>query len=172
MRFTAIPVKDTRLLAVVAMLLALASTAFVAPDVAGEDMSSQSQDISKLFEKAAKEGQVRLIVGLQLPAPFIPEGAHASAKGVERQREAIMNARELFYENMSSRVAGEYEVYAQWDSVPQVALKATAAALEHLVNSPLVMTIQEDKERRPSKTGAAFEAGEDTVGNTKSGGTD
>jgi subtilisin family serine protease len=63
-----------------------------------------------------------------------------------------MNARELFYENMSSRVAGEYEVYAQWDSVPQVALKATAAALEHLVNSPLVMTIQEDELR---KTGLA-----------------
>jgi subtilisin family serine protease len=137
-RSRTIPEKILCLLAVLLLLPALASTGFA--------------ESEKLFEKAAKEGRVRVIVGLQLPAPFIPEGAHASAKGVERQREAIMDARERFLENMSRLVAGEYEQYAEWDSVPQVALNASAAALEHLVNSPLVTTIQEDELR---KTGLA-----------------
>ena len=124
MRSNTIFVKGIPLLAVLLLLLAFTSTAF-------------ADDISKLREKAMKEGQVRLIVGLQLPAPFIPEGAHASDRGVERQREAIMDARKRFFEMMSRRSAGEYEQYAEWDSLPYVVLKASAAALEHLVNNPL-----------------------------------
>ncbi len=157
MRSNTIFVRGIPLLAVLLLLLAFTSTGF-------------ADDISKLREKAMKEGQVRLIVGLQLPAPFIPEGAHASARGVERQREAIMDARERFFEMMSSRAAGEYEQYAEWDSIPYVALKASAAALEHLVNKPLVTTIQEDKEREPHLASTTAHIGADATWDAGFGG--
>jgi hypothetical protein len=64
-------------LAVLSVLLALTSTGFAA-------------DISKLREKAAKEGQVPVIVGLILPAPgFKPEGTLSSPEAAKQQREAI-----------------------------------------------------------------------------------
>ena len=127
-------------------------------------------DIGELISKAAKDGQVPVIVGLQLPAPFIPEGAHASPRGVERQREAIMNARERFFGMMSSQAAGEYEQYAQWDSLPYVAIKANATALEHLVGSPLVATVEEDVREKPHLASATAHIGADDTWNAGFGG--
>jgi hypothetical protein len=133
-------------------------------------MSLQSQDISELFEKAAKEGMVRVFVGLQLPgAAYKPEGTLPSPKAVKQQREAIADAGERLLQTMSGLQMRVNRLYL---SIPCLAMTVDANALEHLVNNPLVKTILEDKEREPDKTGAAVEAGEDTVRNTKSGGTD
>jgi hypothetical protein len=54
-------------------------------------------DLESLIAKAGQQGVVPVIVELELPTPFIPEGAHASARGREQQREAIINARERFF---------------------------------------------------------------------------
>jgi len=159
MRSNTIFVRGIPLLAVLLLLLAFTSTAF-------------ADDISKLREKAMNEGQVRLIVGLQLPAPFIPEGSLASPVAVEQQRQAITRARERFFAMMSSHAAGEYEQYAEWDSLPYVVLKASAAALEHLVNNPLVTTIQEDAPEDPHLASATVHIGADATWDAGFGGLD
>lgn len=146
--------RDVKLpfLAVLSMLLALTSTGFAA-------------DISKLRKKAAEEGQVRVIVGLKLPAPgFKPEGTLASSEAVKQQREAIAATREAL---LNSLAGYEVLVYAVYDSVPYVAMKVDSEALEHLANSPYMTTIQEDSEREPHKSGADVEASEDAAGDTK-----
>lgn len=157
MRSNIIFVRGIPLLAVLLLLLAFTSTAF-------------ADDISKLREKAMNEGQVQLIVGLQLPAPFIPEGNLASPEAVEQQRKAIMRAREQFFKKMSSHAAGEYEQYAEWGSLPYVALKVSAAALEHLVNNPLVTTIQEDAPEDPHLESATAHIGADVTSGAGYGG--
>ena len=80
MKLNILFIRSMCLLAVLLLLSAFTSTGFAA-------------NISKLQEKAAEKGRVRVIVGLQLPAPFIPEGAHASDKARElagRLRNAAM----------------------------------------------------------------------------------
>ncbi len=170
MKLNAILAKGIRLLAVLSLPVALTSTGFAAPNVEDKDVSPQTQDISELFEKAAEEGQVRVIAGLKLPAPgFKPEGTLASPEAVKQQREAIAATREAL---LNSLAGYEVLVYAVYDSVPYVAMKVDTAALKELANSPYVTTIQEDSEREPHKTGAAVEASEDAAGDTKSGGAD
>lgn len=121
------------------------------------------QDISKLLEKATAKGFVRVIVGLQLPTPFIPEGAHASSVAVERQRQAIMESRARFFNMLSGLAAGEYEQYAQWDFLPYVALKAKALALQRLADSQLVTNIQEDSEEGPHLASTTAHIGADAT---------
>ena len=84
---------------------------------------------------------MRVIVGLKLPDGFTPEGELPSVDAVERQRSDITAARQAL---MDSLQGYEAAAYASWDSLPHVALQASAAALKHLVDSPYVTTIQED----------------------------
>ncbi|MEA3470013.1 MAG: S8 family serine peptidase [Thermodesulfobacteriota bacterium] len=136
MKLKTIVIKTLSHLTVLSLIVVFSGTAFAG-------------DIGELIAKAAKEGQVRVIVGLELPSPFIPEGAHASRKGVERQRQAIMDSRERFFNMFSSHTAGGYTQYAEWDSLPYVAIKASPKALVALDNNPFVRSVEEDQERDP-----------------------
>jgi uncharacterized repeat protein (TIGR01451 family) len=127
-------------------------------------------DLDRLIAKAGQQGVVPVIVELELPTPFIPEGAHASARGREQQREAIMNARERFFNMLSGQAAGEYSQYAQWDSLPYVAIKANARALESLMNNPLVKTVNEDSLSEPHLASATAHIGADVTWDAGFGG--
>jgi len=152
-----IAVKSIRLLAMLSLILVFAGNCF-------------ADDIEKLKAKAKENGMVPIIVGLELPMPFIPEGAHASARGRERQRQAIMDSRERFFNMMSSRATGEYTQYAQWDSLPYVAIKASVNALERLLNNPRVTSVQEDSLSKPHLAGATLHIGADDTWDAGLGG--
>ena len=127
-------------------------------------------DTEKLKAKAREQGQVRVIVGFELPSPFIPEGAMASDKARLRQREAIMNARQRFFDQFSAVAAGEYSQYAQWDAIPFVALKVTEKALEHLEMNPSVVSIEEDPEYDPFLASTTLHIGADDTWDAGLGG--
>jgi hypothetical protein len=98
-------------------------------------------EISELLDKATKEGQVAVIVGLKLPSPgFIPEGK-LTGPGLERQRALIVTTRDALLKSLSGN---QITVYGIWESLPSVALKVDETALKLLVNSPYVSNIQED----------------------------
>ena len=127
-------------------------------------------DISKLREKVAEEGQVRVIVGLKLPAPgFKPEGNLPSPEAVKRQREAIAATREAL---LNSLTGYDVQVYAVYNSVPYVAMKVDSEALEQLAKSPYVTTIQEDSESEPHNTGVDVEEGNNIAEDIKPGSAD
>jgi hypothetical protein len=107
-----------------------------------------SPDISALKEKAAEKGEVNVIVGLKLPDPgFQPEGTLPGPEAVEKQRKAIASKRQ---ELLGSLQGYNAKLYGSWDALPYVALKVDASALNHLANSPLVTTIQEDALSKPT----------------------
>jgi hypothetical protein len=125
--------------------------------VAWNTMAFAQHDLSKLIEKAAREGYVRVIVGLKLPDPgFKPEGSLGNQEAIMRQRENIVAIREELLKTLSGC---DIEVYAIWPSIPSVALKVDPCALKRLAYSPYVTIIQEDSQDKPHKTGANSEMG-------------
>ena len=122
------------------------------PPVLAFTSTGFAADISKLREKVAEKGQLPVIVGLKLPAPgFKPEGT-LSPRDAKRQREAIAATREAL---LNSLAGYEVRVYAVYESLPYVAMKVDAVALEQLAKSPLVTTIQEDSPEKPQTTGGS-----------------
>ncbi|MHB8809574.1 MAG: S8 family serine peptidase [Desulfobulbaceae bacterium] len=150
-------VTSTGMLAMLSSLLLFAGTGFAGT-------------IEDLMAEATRQGEVPVIVELELPTPFIPEGAHASDQGRERQREAIMEAREQFFAMMSGRAAGDYTQYGQWDSLPYVALQVNVNALGFLRNNPLVKSVQEDSLSDPHLASATDHIGADDTWDAGFGG--
>lgn len=156
-----------RLFAILVLFLPLSGIAFTSPEIISKNVLTQQKEISELFTKTAKDGQVPVIVGLKLPAPgFKPEGTLASLTEVKEQRDAIAATREAL---LNSLAGYKVVVYAVYDSVPYVAMKVDSEALRQLAKSPYVTSIQEDSPEKPHKNSAATEPSEDTSGNTKSG---
>jgi hypothetical protein len=121
-------------------------------------MAHAQQDITKMIEKAAKEGYVRVIVGLKLPAPgFKPEGILGDPQAIKQQQESIAATREMLIKSLAGL---DIEIYNAWVSVPSVALKVDPCALRYLANSPYVATLHEDFADKPHKAGADSKAGE------------
>lgn len=78
---------------------------------------------------------------LALPTgPYVPEGELSETK-LREQRVAITTTREALLESLEGLSA---TVYAEWESVPEVGLKVDEAALRRLIDSPYVLSIQED----------------------------
>src|SRR5262245_12943069 len=128
-----------RLLAVLMTLVSLLGMSGVA--------QGQPADIATLKAKALATGQVSVIVTLNLPGPgFRPEGRLRAAE-VAQQRQAIADTRRALLGHVSGLNVREYR---NWDSVPAVALKVDAAALDVLAQHPLVGAIQEDGLSQPS----------------------
>ena len=112
-------------------------------------VNPQPQDYSELLGKAATEGHVLVITGLDLSTgPFKPEGT-LDPIGVQRQRQAIAKTRQALLDSLAGY---DVVVYASWDSVPYVGLKLGLEALQHLIDSPHVTTIQEDSLDEPVGT--------------------
>ena len=116
-------------------------------------------DLAALKAKAERDGQVLVIVELRGRGPaFQPEGLLRGPAEVAAQRSAIIAARE---ELLGSLRGHKAEAYGRWDSVPQVAIKVDAAALQQLIDSPQVKSIQEDALSAPSLDSTSFHIGSD-----------
>lgn len=118
-------------------------------------------DVVALKAKAQQQGQVLVIVGLSAPGrSFRPEGELRGPAEIALQRRSIVAAREELLNDLRGRSA---HAYSNWDSVPYMALKVDAAALEHLSNSPLVSSIQEDSLSAPNLASTAALIGSDVT---------
>jgi uncharacterized repeat protein (TIGR01451 family) len=150
------------------LLLTVASTGFAQPGVEEEEGFLQLPDYSDLFKKVAEEGFVRVIAGLRLPkATFTPEGTLTSSEAVEAQRQLIATTRDALLGSLADYSA---EAYASWESLPYVALKVDAEALEQLINSRYVTTVQEDSLSRPHLASATAHIGADVTWDAGYGG--
>lgn len=116
-------------------------------------------DLTALQRKAERDGEVLVIVELRAPGPpFQPEGRLRGPAEVAAQRSAIIAARQELLDSLRGYKA---HAYGHWDSVPQVALKVDAAALQRLIDSPLVESIQEDSLSAPNLDSTSFHIGSD-----------
>ena len=104
------------------------------------ETQAQPSVISKLRAKAATEGHVFVIVGLNLPGGFTHEG-HLQGNKVAQQRKAIADIRKLLKDSLSGF---NTKVYREYDSIPYIAVKVDETALDHLAQHPLVTTFEED----------------------------
>lgn len=110
--------------------------------------------LTRLAAQAARDGQVRIIVGLILPPPGFRAEGHLTSSEIQKQRDAIRSARNALLESLAGHTI---EVYATYDSLPFAALKADADALHTLANSPYVKSIQEDSALQSHSTDSASE---------------
>jgi subtilisin family serine protease len=96
--------------------------------------------------RAQRDGHVRVIVELRLPAAHVPEGRLGSAAAVLSQRRniAAAAARVMAAVDVSSRRAARV-----YETVPYVALDVTQAGLAALESSPDTSRIFEDVLVRP-----------------------
>jgi subtilisin family serine protease len=97
-----------------------------------------------LAERAAREGKVRVLVGLEVP--FAPEGELAPGVA-SRQRSEIATARLA----VLGRLRGSaHQLARAYDTIPYVALEVGPRALASLAGSPRVTSIREDRLLRPA----------------------
>jgi hypothetical protein len=113
----------------------------IATSSADSNSIVQPQDMAKLSAAVKKMGHIRIIVGLKLPPPgFRPEGTLNPAE-LEQQRKAITAAREALLGSLSCY---DFKVYRTYTSIPYVAMKVNADALNELVSSPYALSIEKD----------------------------
>lgn len=137
------------------LIAAVLFAAFAAPPAAAASGRPAAADriataditnTQDLFAIAQAQGHVRVIVGLALPQQFQAEGELAAADAVS-QRQAIADAAAALTASLDSASA---HVYATYQSLPYVAVKADVAGLQQLVDSPLVTSLTEDTADPPT----------------------
>lgn len=111
-----------------------------------------------MLARVASEESVPLIVGLDLAGTAFAPEASIGAAAIAAQRSAIASARQSLADSLA---AGEAEIYAQWESLPYVAIRVTAAGLSRIEKSPAVATIAEDTLAAPVLASAMPHIGAD-----------
>jgi subtilisin family serine protease len=96
---------------------------------------------------AADQGNMKVIVGLRVP--FAPEGALTPAEARE-QRAEIATATSSIRSSFASAVKRSPKAFHSFNSVPFVALEVTPEELERLAADPNVISIAENRVRKPS----------------------
>jgi len=146
---------------VIAVLLGGIVTVGVNRPIQAQGVSQQAkaEAAAQAAANASAKGQslVNVIVGLSLSSGYAPEKSLGVAQ-ILSQRGAIGAARAALAANLQGLGATEY---ASWPTLPYVALKVPAAALDQLVNSPLVSSIQEDRLSAPSLASSTALIGSD-----------
>lgn len=132
--------KITLLLAIFTLLVGLVAAPAAQAVPSGPEMTLQT-----LLDKAAVNGSVRVIIGLDVA--FTPEGDLAGTQSVQSQQMAIQAAQ--------ARVLQELESYSDtavtnFKYIPAMAAVVDAAALAKLAALPDVAYIEEDKLAAPS----------------------
>ncbi|MGY6554357.1 MAG: S8 family serine peptidase [Wenzhouxiangella sp.] len=99
-------------------------------------------ELTRLRDIARAEGEVRVLVGLRLSMPFVPEGELQGNPARSSQRADIAQAAAQLEAMLLGLSA---QIYHRYQSLPALALRVDAAALEFLLNSPLIEHIQLDE---------------------------
>ena len=105
-------------------------------------------DFTRLAAKAAKDGRVRVIVGLQ--TSFTPEG-RLDAAAKRAQHERIKGAREQVLDALAG---SSHKRIHNYETVPYVALEVSEKALEQLQRSGEAASVQEDTLADPLLSGS------------------
>ena len=109
--------------------------------VDAKSVRDSEADYNELFEKVREYSEISVVVSLNLPVEFRPEGELANPEAVERQREMIASSQE----SLEAELQGyKMSVYAIYKAVPSIAMTVDEEALSALVASSLVMNVQED----------------------------
>lgn len=93
-----------------------------------------------LYDKAAREGTVRVIV--QFRAPMTPEGELQSVDAVASQRQDIAATR---YAAMAKLAGTSHRTIREFTTIPFVALEVAPDAISALEASPNVVGVEEDR---------------------------
>ena len=107
----------------------------------------QSTINQRLLSEVRSRGTVRVIVGLNMTAPFRPEGSLASRAAVNEQRAEIARAQ---LDLLAQLTPYNTSVKAALRIIPFVAMEVDEAALGHLIGSARVSSLREDKLLRPT----------------------
>jgi subtilisin family serine protease len=100
-----------------------------------------------LLLKAKITGKVRVIIGLDMV--FRPEGELDGSLAVKKQQGAISRAQAIVLQELS---AFNVSVARNFEYIPYMVLEVDQSALEALLASPLINTIEEDKTLLPTLT--------------------
>lgn len=128
-----------------------------------------SPSYAGLLTRAAREGRVRVIVGVE--AAFKPEGTLTGARSVEGQRRGIAVAQKMLMRKADTLNARAVEAF---DNIPFLAMEVDSAGLRALAADSSVISITADKISRPSLAqsvpliggGQAYAAGATGLGQT------
>ena len=109
--------------------------------IAQEGSESLPVHYEELLKQVKNNSTVMVIVGLDLPIHFRAEGELANRQAIQTQRSAIVQSQRRLLDNLSEN---DVQAYAEYESIPYMALQVDEAGLKKLVDSPLVSSIQED----------------------------
>ncbi len=105
----------------------------------------ESPSYADLVLRAAKEGRVRIIVGVK--ARFTPEGNLAGVRSVEEQRRGIAVAQKALMQKATTLNARAVEAF---DNIPFLAMQVDEAGLRAITADPSVASVTANKISRPS----------------------
>ncbi len=106
-----------------------------------ETLDTQQNDYRNLVEKANKNETIMVIISLQLPIEFQPEGKLASEQDIEKQRIMIKTTQEDLKQELQGH---SFRIYTTYETIPGLAAEVDSATLKALMASSLVKNIQED----------------------------
>ncbi|MDQ3588955.1 MAG: S8 family serine peptidase [Actinomycetota bacterium] len=101
----------------------------------------ETPNSSNLFQKARREGSVRIIVRLRTDDGFVPEG-RLDRTEVSDQRDEIEGAQAGLQEDLQGT---EYQTLREYETIPYIALNVSPQALQALQRSSLATDIVEDR---------------------------
>lgn len=131
--------------------LVILAFAFIALAAPGVKSSAEGQDIpkgsGKLMDKAVAHGSVRIIV--HLDAPFQPEGKLSGPTAVKSQQAGISRMQKKLHDAVSKH---QVKGIKKFKHIPFITMEADAKALEALMASSLVKSIEEDVPVPPALT--------------------
>jgi hypothetical protein len=156
-----IPTRNARLLLLVSLLI-LAGATLAASAAhrarAQQPVSASNPDVSGLLAKAAEQGNVRIIVGVD--TNFQPEGELAGLQEVQAQRSSIQRAQRSLLSSLPATVA---QTAYQYKFIPFVVLEADVTTLNALAQHPIVTSIAEDTPIAPMMNESIPMIGADVV---------
>ncbi len=97
----------------------------------------------KLRQKAEQEGRQTVIV--QLDLPHRPTG-HLTSSGARRQQARLQDLQRQLINDLDRK---GFEIHAKFKTVPAMAVKVDARAIDRLSRHPLVKTLREEKTFKP-----------------------
>ncbi len=121
--------------------------AFAQETVAEQLAAAAPAHVAALFAKAQQDGNVRVLVELALPMAFGAEGDQLSSMAIAAQRAAIADQQARLLANLSSNAITPY---AQFRTIPFLAVEVDAAALAQLQTRPEVRSLREDTLSAPT----------------------